>query len=97
MRLWVKRPNIPPDSGGGPMARYHLYFLRDNKLVGDDSIEAADDNHAIRIAKEQGKGQAVEVWNAHSRIRVVAPAKSGQDILARAQGSRALTPPAALT
>lgn len=55
------------------MARYHLYFFRNNQLVGNDSIDAADDKAAVLAARQRGKGQAVEVWNAHSRIRVVAP------------------------
>lgn len=57
------------------MAHYHLYYLRDNTLIGGDNIEAADDGEAVRLARERGQGQAVEVWNAHTRIRVVAPAK----------------------
>ena len=59
---------------GGVMRQYHLYYLRDNMLVGSDRIEAADDEQAARIARERGDGQAVEVWNAHSRVRVVTPA-----------------------
>lgn len=58
------------------MAHYHLYYLRDNKLIGGDNIEATDDEEAVRLAKERGEGQAVEIWNAHTRIRVVAPAKA---------------------
>ena len=58
------------------MANYHFYYLRDNRLVGSDSIEAVDDDEAVRRAKQRGKGQAVEVWNDHNRIRVVAPVKS---------------------
>jgi len=58
------------------MAGYHLYYLRNGELIGSDSIEAADDNEAARIAKACGKGQAVEVWNAHGRVRVVAPARA---------------------
>lgn len=58
------------------VASYHLYYLRDHRVVGSDSIDAADDNEAVGIAREQGKGQVVEVWNAHSRIRVVAPARA---------------------
>lgn len=56
------------------MGSYHLYYLRDNAVVGSDSIEAGDDDEAIRLAQECGEGQAVEVWNDHSRIRIVAPA-----------------------
>ena len=65
------------DSDGGPrVARYHLYYFQDNVLVGDARIEAANDAAAIRQAREQGTGQTVEVWNAHSRIGVVAPARA---------------------
>lgn len=55
------------------MASYHLYYLRGHQVVGSDSIEARDDSEAIRLAKKRGQGQAVEVWNAYSRIRIVAP------------------------
>jgi hypothetical protein len=55
------------------MGSYHLYYLRDSKVVGSDDIEAPDDDAAIRLAKDQGEGEAVEVWNEHSRIRIVAP------------------------
>ena len=57
------------------MARYHLYFLKHGMLVGSDNIDAADDAEAARLAREQGSGQVVEVWNDHRRIRVVAPAE----------------------
>ncbi len=63
------------------MARYHLYYFRNNVLVGDARIEAANDAGAVRLAREQGDGQMVEVWNAHSRIGVVAPAKARQQPL----------------
>ena len=57
------------------MAEYHLYFLRQGMLVGSNSIEAMDDSEAVRIAREQGDGQLVEVWNDHRRVRVVLPAR----------------------
>ena len=58
------------------MARYHLYFLRQGMLVGSGHIEAADDGEAARIAREQGGGQVVEVWNEHRRVHVISPAES---------------------
>jgi hypothetical protein len=58
---------------GDDMGRYHLYFLRDSQVIGSDSIDAQDDDEAIRLARDHGEGNAVEVWNAHSRIRVLAP------------------------
>jgi hypothetical protein len=61
------------------MAKYHLYFFDGNELIGGERIDAADDDAAVLMARERGKGQAVEVWNAHSRVRVVAPAKGRQD------------------
>ena len=66
------------DSGraGDMVAHYHLYFLRDNVLVGAEHIEAEDDREAVRIAKRQGAGALVEVWNADRRVRVVASAKA---------------------
>ncbi|MEA3012941.1 MAG: hypothetical protein QOD42_1486 [Sphingomonadales bacterium] len=57
------------------MASYHLYYLRDNRLIASDSIDAADDNAAARIARQRGDGQVVEVWNAHGRVRILAPAR----------------------
>jgi hypothetical protein len=56
------------------MATYHLYYLRDNLLIGSDDIEAQDDLEATRIAKARGKGKLVEVWNAHKKVNVVTPA-----------------------
>jgi hypothetical protein len=58
------------------VASYHLYYLRDNQVIGAESIEAPDDNQAVQMAKRRGDGQAVEIWNAHRRIRIVAPAKA---------------------
>jgi hypothetical protein len=58
---------------GEGMGSYHLYYLRDSQVIGFDDIEAPDDDEAVRVARRQGEGNAVEVWNAHSRIRVVAP------------------------
>lgn len=55
------------------MGQYHLYYLRDGELVGADDIDAADEQEAVRIARTKGEGRVVEVWNAHSRIRILAP------------------------
>jgi len=60
------------------MAKYHLYYLRDNLLLGSDDIEASDDQEAARVAREQGRGQIVEIWNAHKRVNVVAPANAAR-------------------
>ncbi len=57
------------------MARYHLYYFQNNMLLGDDRIDAVDDAAAVRLARAQGRGQTVEIWNSHARIGVVAPAK----------------------
>ena len=56
------------------MARYRLYYLRDNVLIGSDDIEAADDREAARLAKQRGRGQRVEIWDSVKRVNVVAPA-----------------------
>jgi hypothetical protein len=53
------------------MAKYHLYYLNDNRLVGADDIEATDDREAARIARTKGKGKLVEVWSAHKKVDVV--------------------------
>lgn len=65
---------LGPESGLGwrQMANYHLYYIRQNMLMGSDDIEAADDNDAARIAGKLGSGGIVEVWNANRRVRVVA-------------------------
>ena len=57
------------------MAEYHLYFLRQGMLVGSTNIEAMDDGEATRIAREQGNGHLVEIWNDHRRVRVIMPAR----------------------
>lgn len=64
------------------MANYHLYYLSESQLVGWDHIDADGDGEAIRIARERGKGQVVEVWNAHKRVRVLAPAAPTTDFTA---------------
>jgi len=58
------------------MSAYHLYFLSDGQVIGSRSIEAADDDTAVRFAKDNGEGHVTEIWNAHSRIRVVALAEA---------------------
>lgn len=70
------------------MAEYHLYFLRQGMLVGSTNIEADDDSDAVRIAREQGDGQLVEVWNDHRRVRIVVPARWEQEV-PRASGHNA--------
>lgn len=55
------------------MATYHLYYLKRGQLIGSDDIEAGDDLEAARIAGAQGRGDLVEIWNASSRIRILAP------------------------
>jgi hypothetical protein len=55
------------------MAKYQLYFLKDNRLLGNESVDAGDDMEAVRIALNRGEGQTIEVWNGNSRIDVVAP------------------------
>ena len=64
-------------AGAWPVARYHLYYFQNNRLLGDDRIDAANDADAVRLARAQGRGQMVEIWNASARIGVVAPAKAG--------------------
>jgi len=54
------------------VTRYHLYYLRGGMLVGSGDIEAANDGEAARIAREQGDGELVEIWNDHERVRIVA-------------------------
>jgi hypothetical protein len=58
------------------MADYHLYFLRGNRFVGSEHIQAGSDLEAVRIARKRGSGDIIEVWNASTCLRVVAPARS---------------------
>ena len=65
------------------MATYHLYFLKGGQLVGSEDIEAGSDNQAAHIAEDKGRDDLVEVWNAHSRVRIVraggAQVEAGQE------------------
>lgn len=58
------------------MATYHLYYLSGGELIGSDDIEAGSDREAARIAEAQGRGDLVEIWNASSRIRILAPGRA---------------------
>jgi hypothetical protein len=58
------------------MATYRLYYLRDNRLLGSEVIDAPTDKLAARIARQKGTGQVVEVWDSEKRVRVVAPAQA---------------------
>ena len=51
--------------------KYDLYFLRKGGVCAEATIEARDDDEAALIASEQGRGDTVEVWNAHRRVRIV--------------------------
>jgi uncharacterized protein YheU (UPF0270 family) len=53
------------------VAKYHLFFLRNGMLVGSGEVEAADEQEATQIAKQQGEGEVVEVWSDHERVNVV--------------------------
>lgn len=64
------------------MAIYHLYYLKSGMLIGSDDIEAETDLHAADIAQTEGRGDLVEVWNAHSRVRIVRPAGAREDAAA---------------
>ncbi len=55
------------------MAKYHLYFLKERCVIGAEDIEAPDNLAAIRIARRKADGRIVEVWNAHSLLKTVAP------------------------
>ena len=55
------------------MARYHLYYLDRGMVVGASDIEAVDDSDAACIARREGRGRTVEIWNDHQRLRVVTP------------------------
>ena len=73
MRAVDKNVMVHPATRGQDMARYNLYFLKDNRLLGNESIEADDDNDAAGIAATRAEGQTIEVWNGRSRVRVVTP------------------------
>src|SRR3954464_14120148 len=69
------RINLPA-TREAEVASYHLYYLHDGQVIGSDSIDAADNQEAVRIARDRGQGEAVEIWNAAGRIRIVAPART---------------------
>lgn len=52
--------------------KYDLYFLRKGYICAEATIDARDDEEAALIASRQGRGDAVEVWNAYRRVRIVA-------------------------
>ena len=55
------------------MTRYHLYFLQNRCVVAAEDIDAPDNVTAIRAARRKAGGRVVEVWNAHSLLKTVAP------------------------
>ena len=63
------------------MATYHLYFLKRGLLVESEDIEAVSDNEAARIAEGKDRADLVEVWNAHSRVRIVKPGGAQMETL----------------
>jgi hypothetical protein len=62
------------ESGGFRMARYKAYDLNGFRLISIGDIEAEADEEAVRIAKRQGKGDRIEIWEGQRKVRVVAPA-----------------------
>ena len=73
--LWGTPPSLRLRLGGQKMGSYSLYYLLGNALTGSDSIEAADDMEAKRIARERADGRTVEVWNGYERVGVLARPK----------------------
>lgn len=55
------------------MPKYHLYFLEKRCVVAAEDIDAPDNLAAIRTARRKADGRVVEVWNAHSLLKTVAP------------------------
>ena len=55
------------------MPKYHLYFLQERCVVAAEDVEAPDNVTAIRAARRKANGRVVEVWNAHSLLKTVAP------------------------
>ena len=58
------------------MARYKLYNLDGHRLIGIGEIEAEADEEAVRIAKRDGTGDHIEIWEGHRKVRVVAPSSA---------------------
>lgn len=71
-RILFLKPDVGK-RGTGAMTSYNLYFMRNGQLLGGDKIEASDDREAGRIARDRAEGRSVEVWDAHRRVRIVAP------------------------
>ena len=55
------------------MTRYRLYNLDGHRLIRIGEIEAEADEEAVRIAKREGTGDHIEIWEGHRKVRVVAP------------------------
>lgn len=55
------------------MARYTLYDLDGFRLIESGEVEADADDEAVRIARERGTGDHVEIWEGPRKVRVVAP------------------------
>lgn len=56
------------------MGAYRLYYFHAAALAGADEIEAADDDEALRIARERAAGHSVEIWRGHDKVGTIAPA-----------------------
>jgi hypothetical protein len=56
--------------------RYQVYNLDHLKLLKAGEIEADSEDEAVRIAREHGTGDHVEVWMDGRRVRTVSPVKA---------------------
>lgn len=61
------------------MARYRIYSWHGAQLIEADEYDAAGDGDAVRIARERGRGDYSEVWEAGRRVRTVAARPRSMD------------------
>jgi hypothetical protein len=54
--------------GERPIARYRLYFLKNEHIEHAVSFECADDHEAIRMVKQHSDGRAMEVWSGKRMV-----------------------------
>lgn len=69
------------------MSVHRLYFLRNDKIIRFEEIDAAYDAAAIRIA-DALRGQAAELWQTRRRVAKLA------ELASRPAGARATSRPA---
>lgn len=60
------------------LTQYKLFFLRYGRLIGGSTIDAPNDEEAIRLAADRANTETVEIWQENRRVQVVSGAKAGR-------------------